>query len=79
VLSIFDLFATKSSQNLNTFIKRLTFLTLITGSLSVIAGILGMNFKVDFLDSPNGFWVTIAGMSLMTLSLYSFARFKRWI
>lgn len=79
VLSIFDLYATKSSQNINTFLQRLTFLTLLTGSLSVIAGILGMNYKVDFFESPIGFWITVSGMGLIALSISFFARFKRWI
>lgn len=79
VLSIFDLYATKSTQMTNTFIQRLTFLTLVMGSLSVIAGTLGMNYKVEFFESPIGFWVTISGMALIALGLSIFARFKRWI
>ncbi len=79
VLSTFDLYATKSSQLTNKFIRRLTFLTLVTGSLSVIAGILGMNYKVDFFESSNGFWFTVAGMALIAVGLSVLARFKRWI
>jgi magnesium/cobalt transport protein CorA len=79
VLSVFDLYATKSAQLMNVFIQRLTFLTLVVGTLSVIAGILGMNYKVDFFESESGFWITIAGMVLIALGLTVFARFKRWI
>ncbi|MEO8648347.1 MAG: CorA family divalent cation transporter [Acidobacteriota bacterium] len=79
VLSTFDLYATKAAQTMNIFIQRLTFLTLITGSLSVIAGILGMNYKVGFFDSPMGFWLTIAGMLLVGVGLTIIARFRRWI
>jgi magnesium/cobalt transport protein CorA len=79
VISVFDLYATKSSQLTNIFIQRLTFLTLITGSLSVIAGILGMNYKEDFFDSSNGFWYTLVGMALIAIGLTVYARFRRWI
>ncbi|HTK27825.1 MAG TPA: magnesium transporter CorA family protein [Pyrinomonadaceae bacterium] len=79
VLSVFDLYATKSAQLMNVFIQRLTFLTLVVGTLSVVAGILGMNYKVDFFESPSGFWITIAGMALIALGLTIFARYKRWI
>jgi Mg2+ and Co2+ transporters len=79
VLSVFDLYATKSAQTMNIFIKRLTFLTLMVGTLSVISGVLGMSFKVDFFDSPNGFWITIAGMLLLAGGSTVFARYKRWI
>jgi magnesium/cobalt transport protein CorA len=79
VLSVFDLYATKSAQLMNIFIQRLTFLTLVMGSLSVIAGILGMNYKVDFFESQYGFWITISGMVLIALGLTIYARFKGWI
>jgi magnesium/cobalt transport protein CorA len=79
VLSVFDLYATKSSQLTNVFVQRLTFLTLITGTLSVIAGILGMNYKVDFFEHENGFWITIGGMVLVALGLTFFARLRRWV
>ena len=79
VLSVFDLYGTKSAHLTNVFIKRLTFLTVIVGALSVVAGSLGMNFKVEFFESSGGFWVTIAGMFLIAVGLTIFAKFKRWI
>ncbi|MBC7900698.1 MAG: magnesium transporter CorA family protein [Saprospiraceae bacterium] len=79
VLSVFDLYASKSAQQTNQFIRRLTFLTLMTGSLAVIAGILGMNYKADIFEAENGFWLTVGTMILIALGLSVFARFKRWI
>ena len=79
VLSVFELYATKSAQMTNTFVQRLTFLTLLTGSLAVIAGILGMNFKSDIFDLENGFWFTVAGLVVVAIGLTAYARFRRWI
>jgi magnesium/cobalt transport protein CorA len=79
VLGVFELYATKSAQLTNTFVQRLTFLTLITGTVAVIAGILGMNFKADIFDAPNGFWFTVAGLVVVALGITAFARFRRWI
>lgn len=80
VLSIFDLYATKSDQLMNDLIRRLTFLTLILGALGLIAGILGMNYEVDVIfKSPYGFWLTVGGMVFLAIGLSIFARFKRWI
>jgi magnesium transporter len=79
VLSVFELYATKSSQLTNLFVQRLTFLTLMTGTLSVIAGILGMNYKEEFFESPNGFWITLGGMLLVAAALTLFARLRKWI
>jgi Mg2+ and Co2+ transporter CorA len=79
VLSVFELYATKSAQMTNIFVQRLTFLTLLTGSLAVIAGILGMNFKADIFDAANGFWMTVIGLLVVAIGLTIFARYKRWI
>ena len=79
VLSVFELYATKSAQMTNIFVQRLTFLTLLTGSLAVIAGILGMNFKADIFDLQNGFWFTVIGLVAVAIGLTMFARYKRWI
>ena len=79
VLGVFDLYSTKSAQLTNLFIKRLTFLTLITGSLGVIAGALGMNYKAPFFEHPEGFWITVAGMILVAIGLAGLARLRRWI
>src|SRR4030095_5770129 len=79
VLSVFELYATKSAQMTNTFVQRLTFLTLLTGSLAGIAGVLGMNFKAEIFDVENGFWMTVAGLAVVAVGLTIFARFRRWI
>lgn len=79
VLSTFELYATGAAHRMNIFIQRLTFFTVLIGSLGVVAGILGMNYKVDFFESSAGFWLTIAGMVLVAIIMTIFARYKRWI
>ncbi|HEY0428661.1 MAG TPA: CorA family divalent cation transporter [Pyrinomonadaceae bacterium] len=80
VLSVFDLYATKSDRTMNVFIQRLTFLTMMLGILGVVAGILGMNYEVDVIfKSPYGFWLTVGGMASVAVGLTIFAKFRRWI
>lgn len=79
VLGSFDLYATKSSQLTNTFIQRLTVITMIIGAMGVIAGVMGMNYKVEFFDAPNGFWVTITGMAVIAIAIAIFAKIRNWI
>ncbi len=80
VLSLFALYATKSSRMMNVFIQRLTFITLLVGALGAVAGVWGMNFEVEYFKSAEyGFWLTIGGMTLVALSLTVLAKFKRWI
>jgi magnesium/cobalt transport protein CorA len=80
VLSLFDLYATHSAHKMNNFIKRLTFVTVLVGSLGVVAGVWGMNFEVGYFKSAeNGFWMTIGGMGLFVLISTILAKFFRWI
>jgi magnesium transporter len=79
VLSTFSLYATKSDQIMNTFIQRLTFITLVIGSLGVLAGTLGMNFKAGIFELEYGFWFAAAGMILIGVGLTFYARVKKWI
>jgi magnesium transporter len=61
VLSLFDLYTSKTAHRMNNLMKRLTFITLMVGSMGVVAGIFGMNFEEAFFKSSAGFWLTIAG------------------
>jgi len=80
VLSLFDLYTTKSSHQMNHAMRRLTFITLTVGSLGVIAGIFGMNFEVGFFKAAEtGFWMTIGGMILLAVITASVAFYRRWI
>lgn len=80
VLSLFDLYATKSAQLMNVFIQRLTFITLLVGGLGAVAGIWGMNFEVEYFKSAEyGFWLTIGSMLLLIIVLTIIGKIKKWI
>jgi magnesium transporter len=80
VLSLFDLYTTKSSHRMNSAMRRLTFITLTVGLLAVISGIFGMNFEVEYFKSAErGFWFTIGGMIFLAFALGLIALKKRWI
>lgn len=79
VLSLFDLYATRSDQRMNQIIQRLTYITFIWGGLAVIVGAFGMNFQVAFFEKGEYFWYTIAAMLTISLILTIWARAKKWI
>ena len=77
LLGLFDLYATKSAQETNDLVKRLTLITLILGALGVFAGTLGMNFEVDAIfKAENGFWVAVVVMLLFAAGSIVFAKLK---
>jgi magnesium transporter len=79
VLSSFELFTTKTAHSTNELIKVLTFATLLIGGIGVIAGILGMNFELDFYKSGmKGFLLIIGGMTLLIIGSLLIAKIKKW-
>ena len=61
VVGSFELFTTRSAQRTNETMRVLTFVTVLLGTLAVIAGAMGMNFKAPLFDSgATGFWVTVS-------------------
>ncbi len=79
VLSLFDLYTTRAAHRMNQTIKTLTFVTIISGGLSVVAGILGMNFEVGFFKSPGGFWIAVSLMIIISGGIIILAKMKNWI
>jgi magnesium/cobalt transport protein CorA len=79
VLSLFDLYAARAAHKLNFIVQRLTFLTLMIGAMGVVAGILGMNFELPFFKNPNGFWLVILTMGILSITFTITARWRRWI
>jgi magnesium transporter len=58
----------------------LTILTAIFMPLTLISGIFGMNFKqMPLIDSPHGFWYTVATMATIALVMYGWFHFRRWV
>jgi len=79
VVGSFELFTTRSAERTNDTIRVLTFVTVLLGSLAVVAGALGMNFNTPFFDSgERGFWSAIAAMIAISVIATAIARWRRW-
>ena len=80
VVGTFELFTTRSAERTNETMRMLTFVTVLLGSLAVIAGTLGMNFKTPFFDTGNeGFWISVGAMLCLGIAATAVARWRRWI
>jgi Mg2+ and Co2+ transporter CorA len=75
----FDIAMTKAGQRTNDIMRTLTVISSVLLPAVVVAGVMGMNFKVGLFDDPNNFFLVIAAMAGLAAAIVVFARFRRWI
>jgi magnesium transporter len=75
-----ELQATKASNRLNEIVQTLTTWSIILMTVSVIAGIYGMNFVVmPELQHPLGYYAALVLMVVTALALAAFFRHRGWL
>ena len=75
----FDLYLGRASQRTNEVMKVLTLVSAIALPGIVLAGVMGMNFKLSFFDEANNFFIVLATMVVFALGILGAARWRRWI
>ena len=75
----FDLYLGRASQRTNEVMKVLTLVSAIALPGIVLAGVMGMNFKLPFFDEPGNFFVVLAAMVVLAAGILAAARWRRWI
>lgn len=79
VIGSYELLSTRLSQRTNETMRLLTFVTVMLGTLAVVAGVLGMNFKAPLFDTGGvGFWSAVGGMVAFALLALGVARWRGW-
>jgi magnesium/cobalt transport protein CorA len=79
MIGTFELFSNQIALRTNGTMRLLTFATVIIGCQTVIAGVLGMNFKASLFEAKTfGFWAAIASMAAVTLVAVWIGRKKDW-
>ncbi|HET7472092.1 MAG TPA: CorA family divalent cation transporter [Candidatus Limnocylindrales bacterium] len=79
LIGSFDLYLGRSSQRTNDVMKALTLISAIFLPGIILAGVMGMNFKLDFFDNPENFYIVVAVMLLASVAILGVARWRRWI
>jgi magnesium transporter len=79
VAGSFEILMTKTGQRTNDIMKLLTLVSAVLLPSSVIAGVLGMNFKQPFFDLSYLFWVVVGLMVALMVSAIVGARRRRWL
>jgi magnesium transporter len=75
----FDIYLGRSAQRSNDVMKTLTLISAIALPGIVLAGVMGMNFKMPLFDDPTNFWLVIAAMAILAVTILIVARSRRWI
>jgi magnesium transporter len=79
IASLRDAYLALQNNRMNEVMKALTVLTAISGALSVLTGVFGMNFKFPGADDSAGFWITIFSMLGLATAIFILFRVKRWV
>ena len=70
---------TRVAQRTNDVMRLLTWVSVLLLPAVVIAGVMGMNFKVGFFDNPGYFFVVIGVMVALAAGTLVVARWRGWL
>ena len=79
LIGTFDVHMTRTAQRTNEVMKVLTLASVILLPSVVLAGVMGMNFKVPLFDNPNLFWVVVGIMAVLAVGTVVAARWRGWL
>jgi magnesium transporter len=79
IVGSFDVLIARGGQRTNEIMKVLTLASVILLPGALIAGIMGMNFKVGLFDDPSMFWAVLAVIVLIAPLTIGLAKMWRWI
>ena len=79
LIGTFDVYMASAAQRTNEVMKALTILSAILLPAVVLAGVMGMNFRIGFFDNPGNFWFAIGAMVVLAVGVLGAARWRGWI
>ncbi len=79
LLGTFDIHMGRVSQRANDVMRTLTLLSAVLLPAVVLAGIMGMNFKLAFFDEAMNFWLVLGGMVVLAVSILTVAHWRKWL
>ena len=79
LLGTFDIHMGRVSQRANDVMRILTLLSAVLLPGVVLAGIMGMNFKLGFFDDPSNFWLVLGSMAVFAVAILGIARLRHWL
>jgi Mg2+ and Co2+ transporter CorA len=79
IVGSFDVLLASTGQRTNEIMKVLTLASVLLLPGALIAGVMGMNFKIGIFDNAAYFWVVLAGIVGIAVIAVGLARAREWI
>jgi magnesium transporter len=79
LMGTFDIYMGRAAQETNDVMRLLTMLSAVLLPAVVLAGVMGMNFPLPFFEEPDHFWLVIAAMVALSLTILAAARWRHWL
>jgi len=79
IVGSFDVLIARGGHRTNEIMKVLTLASVILLPGALLAGVMGMNFKVELFEQPALFWVVVAVIIAVAPVTLGLAKMKRWI
>jgi magnesium transporter len=79
LIGCFDIVMTRTSQRTNDVMRVLTVVSAVLLPSVVVAGVMGMNFKVGLFDESTNFFLVLGMMLGLAAVILLVARLRRWV
>ena len=79
IVGSFDVLIARDGHTTNQIMKVLTLVSVILLPGALVAGVMGMNFKVGLFDDPAMFWVVVAVIVAFAPLTIGIAKLRKWI
>ena len=79
LIGTFDIHMGRVSQRANDVMRILTLLSAVLLPAVVLAGIMGMNFKLGFFDQTSNFWLVLGSMFVFAVTILAVAKLRSWL
>jgi Mg2+ and Co2+ transporter CorA len=79
LLGSFDVYMARAAHRTNNVMKVLTVLNAILLPSIVLAGVMGMNFKIPFFEAPANFWLVVGAMLALATTIIGVSRWRGWL
>jgi magnesium transporter len=79
LIGTFDIHMGRVSQRANDVMRTLTLLSAVLLPAIVLAGIMGMNFQLQFFETTANFWLVMIAMAALAAAIVLVARWRHWL